>query len=140
MIDLLTHSLTYRIARSALLFFSQTQNDECEDAIDIVPSLSGTTVTGSTIDATFDGVSTCGDLDDRNTGPGVWYRFCSGKGGEFNLITDYDRYSPVTKISVYTRSCADLVCVDGYQDGVSSTTGLKITTEPDTKYFVLIHS
>jgi hypothetical protein len=68
-------------------------NDLCADAL---PIACGETLSGSTVDATFDDVGTCGT---SNTTNGVWYSIV-GTGASITLSTcnaaNYD-----TKISVY---------------------------------------
>src|SRR5690606_37646630 len=86
-------------------------NDGCEGAIAVS---CGDSVSGSTVGATIDTAQTCGTTV---TSPGVWYKLedNSGLPGDITLSlcngTDYD-----SKISVYSGSCAALVCVDGNDD------------------------
>jgi hypothetical protein len=47
-------------------------NDECDSALELVPSDTAE-VTGSTIDATVDGLNICGE--NLMTSPGVWYSY-----------------------------------------------------------------
>ncbi len=85
-----------RLARAA-----GPENDLCEDAIEIVcPEGGGSvTVSGSTTDATFDGVGFCGT---SNTAPGVWYKVTHD-----GLVTasTCNQASYDTKLSVYDGGC-----------------------------------
>jgi hypothetical protein len=87
------------------------ENDLCEDAIALE---CGTTVSGTTVDATFDDAGFCGT---SNTAPGVWY---SVNAPDNTLVTastcnqaDYD-----TKLSVYSGECGGLDCIAGNDDTV----------------------
>jgi len=109
-------------------------NDLCADA---TPIACGDTISGTTTDATFDDVGTCGT---SNTASGVWYSF-TGIDGEATISTcgtaNFD-----TKLSVFTGVCGDLTCVDGNDDGAGCsgfTSELTIPTTAGVEYFILVH-
>jgi len=89
-------------------------NDRCENAIGPLET-DGTSIQGSTINATLDNV---GDCEVRNEGPGVWFTVV-GTGKRLTVSTcggaDFD-----TRISVFQGQCGGLECVndrfvdDGY--------------------------
>jgi len=87
-------------------------NDLCEDAIEVVcPEGGGSvTVSGSTLDATFDAAPFCGT---SNTAPGVWYKVTHD--GVLTAST-CNQASFDTKISVYDGGCGGLNCVTGLDD------------------------
>ena len=114
--------------------FAAPVNDLCENAI---PISCDETVNGSTSEATFDNVGTCGT---SNTAPGVWYSFVA-TSGVVNLSTcnqaDYD-----TKISVFTGTCNELVCIGGQDDAAGCagfTTSLTVLVTVGETYYVLVH-
>ena len=105
-----------------------------------VPLSCGSTVDGSTVDATLDNVSFCGT---SNTAPGVWYKFTSSTDTYIELSTcnaaSYD-----TKISVFrSESCTSgLVCIGGNDDGVDcsvSSLVSNLVAQAGEEYFILIH-
>ena len=97
------------------------ENDFCEDAIEIVCPEGGgdVTISGTTIEATFDDAGFCGT---SNTAPGVWYKV--SHDGLLTASTcnqaNYD-----TKLSVYDGDCGALGCVTGNDD----TAGCGLTSE-----------
>ncbi len=109
-------------------------NDGCEGAIAVS---CGDSVSGSTVGATIDNAATCGT---SITSPGVWYKLedNSGLAGDITLSlcngTDYD-----SKISVYSGSCAALVCVDGNDDACGLQSEISFATDGNTTYYILIH-
>ncbi len=117
-------------------------NDLCPSAIPVaVPSATP----GTTIDATLDGVGTCGT---SNTAPGVWYSLI-GTGG-FIVATTCDAPGSGgsatydTKISVFTGTCAGLVCVGGNDDSCAGGTSTLRSTvgwcsNAGQQYLVLVH-
>ncbi len=111
-------------------------NDECSGAI---PVSCGGSVSGSTVGATVDsGAPTCGPAI---TSPGVWYSLNdnSGLAGDITLSlcngTDFD-----SKISVYSGSCAALVCVGGNDDACGLQSEITFASDGNTQYYILIHS
>jgi hypothetical protein len=112
------------------------ENDLCVNAISVDV---GSSVLGTTINSTFDGVGTCGT---SNTTGGVWYTVV-GNGNTLtattcNGVTDYD-----SKISVFCGTCDSRTCVTGNDDSCAGFSGLLSTvtwcSEPDRIYFVLVH-
>jgi hypothetical protein len=110
-------------------------NDGCEGAIAVS---CGDSVSGSTVGATVDTAPTCGT---PITSPGVWYTLDDNSGlpGDITLSlctgTDFD-----SKISVYSGSCAALVCVDGNDDSCGLQSEISFASDGNTKYYILIHS
>jgi hypothetical protein len=111
-------------------------NDDCSGAI---PVSCGGSVSGSTVGATVDsGAPTCGPAI---TSPGVWYSLNdnSGLAGDITLSlcngTDFD-----SKISVYSGSCAALVCVGGNDDACGLQSEITFASDGNTQYYILIHS
>ena len=110
-------------------------NDGCEGAIAVS---CGDSVSGSTDGATVDTAPTCGT---PITSPGVWYSLddTSGLPGNITLSlcngTDFD-----SKISVYSGSCAALVCVGGNDDSCGLQSEITFATNGNTKFYILIHS
>ena len=107
------------------------ENDFCADAIEIVcPDGGGSvTVSGSTIDATFDGAPFCGT---SNTAPGVWYKVvlpADDSDSDSDSVSDSGVQLPTiltastcnqanfdTKLSVYDGTCDGLECLTGNDD------------------------
>jgi hypothetical protein len=109
-------------------------NDLCGDAITIS---CGQTLSGTTVGATFDDVGNCGTT---NTSPGVWYVF-TGTGTPATVST-CDQANFDTKLSVFSGSCGQLVCVGGNDDftGCSGfTSQITFPTTAGTDYYVLVH-
>ena len=74
------------------------------------------------------------------TQPGLWYTF-TGNGDDVTLSTcnnaDFD-----TKISVWSGTCADLVCEGGVDDAAGcggNTSAVTVATVAGTVYFALVH-
>ena len=109
-------------------------NDGCEGAIAVS---CGDSVSGSTVGATIDAAPTCGT---PITSPGVWYTLDDNSGlpGDITLSlcngTDFD-----SKISVYSGSCAALVCVDGNDDACGLQSEISFASDGNTTYYILIH-
>ncbi len=111
-------------------------NDDCSGAIAVN---CGDTVTGSTLGATVDsGVPACGPTINS---PGVWYSFDdnSGLAGEITVSlcngTDFD-----SKLSVYSGTCSNLVCIGGNDDFCGLQSEYTFATDGNTKFYILIHS
>ncbi|MDC8000338.1 T9SS type A sorting domain-containing protein [Aequorivita todarodis] len=111
-------------------------NDDCSGAIAVS---CGSSVTGSTVDATIDSSApACGPAI---TSPGVWYSLNDNSGlpGDITLSlcngTDFD-----SKISVYSGTCAALVCVDGNDDACGLQSEVTFASDGNTQYYILIHS
>ncbi|MBK8611566.1 MAG: hypothetical protein IPL84_16905 [Chitinophagaceae bacterium] len=112
-------------------------NDLCVNAL---PITCGSTVSGTTVGATFDAAGTCVTT---NTAPGVWYSF-TGDGSYVTLSTCSAGTGYDTKLSVFSGSCGSLVCVTGNDDDF--TCGFSIFQSKvafqsitGTTYFVLVH-
>ena len=107
-------------------------NDLCAGAININCNQ---TITGTTVAATIDAVSSC--ITALNSSPGVWYKFTGdGAGTTLSLCgSGYD-----TKIGVFRGSCAGLICVSGNDDflGCALQSQVSFTTTPGTNYFILV--
>lgn len=115
-------------------FENVPDNDLCENA---EPISCNETLSGTTLNALFDNVGTCGT---SNTAPGVWYSFVA-TGTNANLST-CNQASFDTKISVFTGSCGSLTCVGGQDDAAGCagfTTSLDVVTIPGETYYVLVH-
>ena len=114
-------------------------NDFCDNGFGpIIPDagtiiLGGSTSDGATIDAD---VPICGTALDA-TAPGVWYTII-GNGGAITVSTcastGFD-----SKISVFTGSCGQLMCVDGNDDACGSQSLVAIQSNQDETYHVLVH-
>ncbi|MGB5050169.1 MAG: hypothetical protein WBO46_14590, partial [Caldilineaceae bacterium] len=111
-------------------------NDDCSGAIAVS---CGGSVSGSTVGATVDsGAPVCGPAI---TSPGVWYKFNDNSGlpGDITLSlcngTDFD-----SKISVYSGTCAALVCVGGNDDACGLQSEITFASDGNTQYYILIHS
>ena len=110
-------------------------NDMCENAAALSE---GFPTIGSTIDATFDNVGTCGT---SNTSPGVWYSFVPDVSeyivaSTCSLLTSYD-----SKISIFTGSCSSLSCIDGNDDnwGCGFRSEVTFFAEAGIEYSILVH-
>jgi len=112
-------------------------NDFCTGAIAMN---CGESVTGTTVGATIDSdAPTCGP---SITSPGVWYSFDDNRGmpGEltFSLCDGSTNFD--TKLSVYKGTCAALECVAGNDDFCGLQSEVTITSDGNTKYYILVHS
>ena len=108
-------------------------NDMCENAATLSKGIS---TIGSTVDATFDNVGTCGT---RNTSPGVWYSFIPTVSEYFVASTCSPFTSYDTKISVFTGSCSSLSCVTGIDDSCGFQAEVSFFAEAGIEYFILVH-
>lgn len=109
-------------------------NDLCTNAQAVaIPSATA----GTTVDATFDNVGTCGTA---NTAPGVWYTFTPATGGSFRAsvcnAANYD-----SKISVFGGSCGLLGCRAGNDDasGCGLTSQVDFAAPGGEPVYVLVH-
>ena len=109
-------------------------NDGCGGAIAVS---CGDTVMGSTVGATVDVAPSCGP---SITAPGVWYTLDDNSGlpGEITLSlcngTDYD-----SKLTVYSGTCAALVCVVGNDDACALQSEVTFASNGNTTFYILIH-
>jgi hypothetical protein len=115
-------------------FTTIPSNDSCAYATTIICN---ETLSGTTVGATFDDVSTCGT---SNTSPGVWYYFAGT--GDFISLSTCDQADFDTKISVFTGDCDNLVCIGGNDDGTGctgNTSYYEFPSEAGTDYYILVH-
>ncbi len=112
-------------------------NDQCAEATMVE---CGWMVSGTTVDATFDGAPFCGTF---NTAPGVWYSLTPDENAFVTVSTcnqaDYD-----TRINVYTGGCGVLSCVAGQDDNIAEcgfdfTTKLNFNAIANQEYLILVH-
>ncbi len=113
-------------------------NDECVNATDIPDCIF--TIDGTTINASVAQVPECSSV--ASTAPGVWYHIPQA----FDLLTysasTCDNASFDTKISVFTGSCDNLVCLDANDNSAacintSSSQIIYNTSEPEV--WILVH-
>jgi hypothetical protein len=109
--------------------------DDCIDALEIA---CGETVSGSTVGANLDDVGFCGT---STTVGGIWYTLTPDDNYLINLSTcnqaNYD-----TKISVFTGSCDELICLGGQDDAAGCagfSTSLDILADAGVQLFILVH-
>ncbi len=101
------------------------------------PIACGQSLDGNTAESIYSPGPWCGSAD--ITAPGLWYSFV-GDGQDVTLSTcnaaNYD-----TKISVFSGTCIDLVCVAGDDDGTGCATTSSITfaTVSGTGYLAMVH-
>ncbi|MCH8807917.1 MAG: hypothetical protein IH986_17770 [Planctomycetes bacterium] len=111
-------------------------NEDCADAFG--PLELPAVVLGSTVGAEPDYEAP--DCDGvLITSPGVWYHV-KGTGTELRASlctepTDFD-----TRLSVYTGSCVDLVCVAADDDGCDTRSRLAWASVANEDYYILVHS
>ena len=93
---------------------------------------------GTTVNATTDGVATCGTTQGQ---PGVWYRI-SGNGDDY--VASLCNTSWDSKISIYSGTCSSLTCVGGVDDNGPSCTGTAASyswsSVAGEVYYILVHS
>ena len=94
------------------------------------------TISATTEQATLDGLDDCGTTI---TAPGVWFVF-EGTAGQI-LVSTCETHSYDTKISVFTGSCDDLVCVGGNDDGTGCNYGSSYAfiAQDAATYYILVH-
>lgn len=110
-------------------------NANCGGAL---PIACGGSVTGNTEDGLIASAPTCGAAN--ITTNGLWYTF-TGDGQDVTLSTCSGTAFD-SKISVFTGSCADPLCVAGSDDAPDcpgNTSAITIQTIAGTNYFVLVH-
>lgn len=112
-------------------------NDLCSNAIAMSV---GQTVTGSTTNATLDGVDFCGT---SNTAPGVWYTVV-GNGNTLTATTCSTAVQYDTKISVFCGDCDDLTCIAGNDDNCSGGSSIFLSSaswcsQAGATYRILVH-
>ncbi len=118
-------------------------NDACANATAIT---CGQTVSGSTIGATTDAVSTCGTT--LNTAGGVWYSIV-GNGAAITVSTCNPGTNYDTKMGVFSGTCGALVCVGGNDDttapecvlpatGFNRKSRVTFNSVSGTTYYILV--
>jgi len=128
------------IGASCVGFACPPSNDDCADALPIVP---GETLTGSTVAATVEpGIPAAGCDGVSITAPGVWFRTV-GTGGTFTAslcdpLTSYD-----TKLHVFCADCGAFTCVAANDDDPTCPVNpLRSTvswcTQPGIEYLILV--
>lgn len=111
---------------------AQTPSDVCAAA----PLISNnTSLTSTTVGATFDNVGTCAT---SNTAPGVWVAVL-GTGNIQTVETCGGSTGYDTKLSVFSGTCGNLVCVDGNDDDCGLQSSVTFATTPGIIYYVLVH-
>ena len=110
-------------------------NDECTMAEG--PLSLNTNTAGSTTNANFSNVGTCGTT---HTAPDVWYTV-TGTGNTMTASTcnmaNYD-----TKISIFCAECEDLTCIAGNDDGTGCSGFSSEVSWPSSsgvEYKVMVH-
>jgi hypothetical protein len=115
-------------------------NDECESALELVPSDTAE-VTGSTMDATVDGLNICGE--NLVTSPGVWYSYQQSSDAVIHVSTCTNQTNFDTALTVYTGDCSSLQCVDGRDDDLECGSDEHSTVSwqavAGQQYYVLVH-
>ncbi|MFZ1330642.1 MAG: T9SS type A sorting domain-containing protein [Flavobacteriales bacterium] len=108
-------------------------NDICATAI---PITCDQTISATTEQATLDSLDDCGPTI---TAPGVWFVF-QGTAGQV-LLSTCETHSYDTKISVFTGTCDELVCVGGNDDGTDCNYGSSyaFVAQDGVTYYVLVH-
>jgi hypothetical protein len=95
------------------------------------------TTSGTTVNATTDGLPTCGTAQSQ---AGVWYRI-SGTGDDF--VASLCNTSWDSKISVFSGTCTNLTCVGGMDDNgpacASSAASYSWTSVIGETYYILVH-
>jgi hypothetical protein len=110
----------------------QPLNDNCVNAFNIN---CGQSINGTTVASTLDpGAGFCGT---SVTTAGVWYTFIGSGGAETISLCSAASYD--TKLSVYSGTCAALVCVAGNDDFCGLRSEVAFATTAGTRYFVLVH-
>ncbi|MCB0568457.1 MAG: T9SS type A sorting domain-containing protein [Phaeodactylibacter sp.] len=114
-------------------------NDVCTTATAITCGWSGS---GSTIGATVDPAPSCGGI--ASSYAGVWYKFTpTPANGMFLNLSSCGQGSLDTKISVYTGSCGNLVCLGSNDNGAGCPNGTSsMTFRPiwNRTHYVLVQS
>lgn len=108
----------------------QPINDNCSGAININ---CGQSIAGTNVGATADAAPVC----TGTTNPGVWYTFIGAGGTE--TVNTCTGTSFDTKISVYSGTCATLVCEGGNDDFCGLQSQVSFVSIAGTRYYVLVH-
>jgi hypothetical protein len=112
-------------------------NDLCSNAASISP---GQILSGTTNDATPDGLPSCGDDVNNTLTPGVWYHVKSNAEPS-RLVADTCGSGTTfdTAISVFTGSCGNLECVAGNDNACYTSSRVVWESDAATDYFILVH-
>ncbi len=110
-------------------------NDTCEEAI---ATICGGSYSGTTTWATSDPTQTyCGPSGPSALNGGVWYSFVSEDATSVTLDLSLSSFD--TKMWVYTGICGELTCLDGDDDGGTSTRSLiGFEADPGVEYLIYI--
>lgn len=108
-------------------------NDVCLGAVALVPD--GPSVTDSTVGATIDVVPACAPF--APAGPGVWFSVV-GNGNTLIVDTCGGATNYDTAISVFSGTCAALVCVGGQDDFCGLQTRFSWPSVNGTTYRILL--
>ena len=128
---------------TAVTFKTKVANDICSGAIAVT---CGSTVTGSTTDATNESVAVCGisGVTTQNTS-GVWYKYVSN-GTDVTFSTCSSTLTGDSRIAVFSGACGTLTCVGGNDDNdscedndVSSEVVISNTIAGNT-YYILVYA
>lgn len=109
----------------------QVANDFCSTAEEV--SI-GSTVSGSTANATVDAVDLCGT---EQTAPGVWYKF-QGDGSSLTASLCGDGTTFDTQIRLYRGECSSLQCVGINDDSCGTKSEMTWMAEDGVQYYVLV--
>ena len=122
-----TSSGTFTLAATCA---TPPSNDPCSGAI---PIACGQTVTGTTIGAAGEGITTCGG---GGNSPSVWFSFIGdGQAATFSLCgSSYD-----TQISAFTGTCAALNCVISNDNFCGTQSQISIATQVGVTYYIRVH-
>ncbi len=122
-----------------LTFVAPVTNDVCAGAQAISCGYTGS---GSTIGATVDTAPSCGGV--AAAYPGVWYKFTpTPANGMFLKLSSCGQGTLDTKITVYTGSCGNLVCLGSNDNGAGCPNGTsEMTFRPlwNREHYVLVQS
>jgi hypothetical protein len=109
--------------------FTPVGNDPCSGAI---PVTCGSSVTGSTVGATFDTVPLCGGGNDA----GVWYSLV---GANQTITASLCGSAYDTFISVYSGSCAGLTCSAFNDNSCGTQSQVTWFAATGINYFIHVH-
>jgi hypothetical protein len=127
----LTNEDTGRFALMVTEGGFQVANDFCSTAQEVVI---GSTVSGSTTNATLDPVDLC---ETEETAPGVWYKLM-GNGRSLNASLCGEGTSFDTQLRIYRGNCSHLQCVGFNDDSCGTKSELIWMTEDSIQYYMLV--
>jgi hypothetical protein len=111
-------------------------NDNCSSAFG--PLKHGDVIRGSTVDATVDTVSLCGDVMSR--GAGVWYTLI-GTGETLTAFTCSEFTNFDTQMTLYRdtgEGCGNLECVASRDDNCGTSTWIEHEFTKGNRYYILV--